>query len=405
MSTKRKKKKRKNKIVLFIVEIIILAALLVGLYVYSRMNQVDSTGEIEQEEVNVELDSETAEVLKGYTNIALFGLDNREVGKYTSGNSDTIMIASINNDTKKVKLVSVYRDTFLNVKDDTYRKINAAYALGGPKGAIAALNKNLNLDIVDYVSVDFGAVVDAVDLLDGIELELTNQEVQIMNDNYIDEINKISSTFLERLKQSTQKEVIIYSDTSNARNVFSIELAKEYPLWIAEYGVEVPGESNWEFWEGFQYTSTGEVSGIRGVTDRDRFTDDIFLNDTTKIPESGNKENYNKDTKYIVQKGNTLSGIALKYGTTVNELVILNKINNPNLIFPGEEVIVPINGNINNEVAFSTGHIIYTVEAGDTLSELALRFKTTIDNIAKINNIEDINLIYVGEKLKIENNE
>ncbi len=193
MSTKRKKKKRKNKIVLFVVEIIILAALLVGLYVYSRMNQVDSTGEIEQEEVNVELDSETAEVLKGYTNIALFGLDNREVGKYTSGNSDTIMIASINNDTKKVKLVSVYRDTFLNVKDDTYRKINAAYALGGPKGAIAALNKNLNLDIVDYVSVDFGAVVDAVDLLDGIELELTNQEVQIMNDNYIDEINKVTN--------------------------------------------------------------------------------------------------------------------------------------------------------------------------------------------------------------------
>lgn len=192
MSTKRKKKKRKNKIILFIVEIIILAALLVGLYVYSRMNKVDSTGEIEQDEVNVELDSETAEVLKGYTNIALFGLDNREVGKYTSGNSDCIMIASINNDTKKVKLLSIYRDTFLNVKDDTYRKINAAYAYGGPKGAIAALNKNLNLDIVDYVSVDFGAVVDAVDLLDGIELELTSQEVQIMNDNYIDEINKVT---------------------------------------------------------------------------------------------------------------------------------------------------------------------------------------------------------------------
>lgn len=193
MSTKRKKKKRKNKIILFLIEIIILAALLVGLYVYSRMNKVDSTGEIEEKEVNVELDSETAEVLKGYTNIALFGLDNREVGKYTTGNSDCIMIASINNDTKKVKLLSVYRDTFLNVKEDTYRKINAAYAYGGPKGAIAALNKNLNLDIVDYISVDFGAVVDAVDLLDGIELELTSQEVQIMNDNYIDEINKVTN--------------------------------------------------------------------------------------------------------------------------------------------------------------------------------------------------------------------
>jgi LCP family protein required for cell wall assembly len=192
MSTKRKKRK-KNKIVLFVVEIIILAALLVGLYVYSKMNKVDNTGEIEEKDVNIELDSETAEVLKGYTNIALFGLDNREVGNYSGGNSDTIMIASINNDTKKVKLVSVYRDTFLNVKDDTYRKINAAYSYGGAKGAVAALNKNLNLDIVDYISVDFGAVVDAVDLLGGIELELTSQEVQIMNDNYIDEINSVTN--------------------------------------------------------------------------------------------------------------------------------------------------------------------------------------------------------------------
>ncbi|MCI9426522.1 MAG: LCP family protein [Eubacterium sp.] len=201
MSTKRKKKK-KNKIVLFVVEIIILAALLVGLYVYSKMNKVDNTGEIEEKDVNIELDSETAEVLKGYTNIALFGLDNREVGNYSGGNSDTIMIASINNDTKKVKLVSVYRDTFLNVKDDTYRKINAAYSYGGAKGAVAALNKNLNLDIVDYISVDFGAVVDAVDLLGGIELELTSQEVQIMNDNYIDEINRVTDHSSSKLSGS-----------------------------------------------------------------------------------------------------------------------------------------------------------------------------------------------------------
>ena len=99
------------------------------------------------------------------------------------------MIASINNDTKKVKLISVYRDTFLNVKEETYSKINSAYSYGGPTGAIAALNKNLNLDIVNYVSVDFGALVEAIDLLDGIELTLTDQEVQIMNDNYIDGIN------------------------------------------------------------------------------------------------------------------------------------------------------------------------------------------------------------------------
>ena len=193
MSTKRRKQKKKNKIILFLVEIVILAALLVGLYVYSRMSRVDSTGEIfEEKEVEIELDSETAEALKGYTNIALFGLDNRETGTYNAGNSDCIMIASINNDTKKVKLISVYRDTFLNVKEGTYSKINSAYSYGGARGAIAALNKNLNLDIVNYVAVDFGAVVDAVDLLGGIELTLTDQEVQIMNDNYIDEINRVT---------------------------------------------------------------------------------------------------------------------------------------------------------------------------------------------------------------------
>ena len=189
----RRRKKKKNKVILFAVEIIVLVALLIGLLVYFKLNKVESgIGDIDKDDVNIELDSQTAEALKGFTNIALFGLDNRQTGNYDGGNSDTIMIASIDNDTKQVKLVSVYRDTFLNVKDDTYAKINSAYAYGGPKNAIAALNKNLNLDIVDYVAVDFGAVVEAIDLLDGIELTLTDQEVQIMNDNYIDEINKVT---------------------------------------------------------------------------------------------------------------------------------------------------------------------------------------------------------------------
>ena len=193
MRNTRRRKKKKNKVILFAVEIIVLVALLIGLLVYFKLNKVESgIGDIDKDDVNIELDSQTAEALKGFTNIALFGLDNRQTGNYDGGNSDTIMIASIDNDTKQVKLVSVYRDTFLNVKDDTYAKINSAYAYGGPKNAIAALNKNLNLDIVNYVAVDFGAVVEAIDLLDGIELTLTDQEVQIMNDNYIDEINKVT---------------------------------------------------------------------------------------------------------------------------------------------------------------------------------------------------------------------
>lgn len=101
--------------------------------------------------------------------------------------------------------------------------------------------------------------------------------------------------------------------------------------------------------------------------------------------------------------GDTLSSIALKYGTTVRELVNLNNIQNPNLIYPGEKIRVPINGNLENDVLHDMGHIIYTVERGDTLSELALRFGTTVSEIASLNHITNINLIYIGETLRIEN--
>ncbi|MFV0465068.1 MAG: LCP family protein [Lachnospiraceae bacterium] len=193
-NTKRRGKKKSNKkIIIFIIELIVLLALVLGLYIFMTLDKVDSSGEeFTTEEVNIDLSSETKEVLSGYTNIALFGLDNRSTGNYDGGNSDSIMIVSINNDTKEVKIVSVYRDTYMNVKDDTYNKINSAYSYGGAKTAVAALNKNLNLDITNYVSVDFSALVDAVDLLGGIELELTAEEIEIMNDNYIDEINQVT---------------------------------------------------------------------------------------------------------------------------------------------------------------------------------------------------------------------
>lgn len=227
-------------------------------------------------------------------------------------------------------------------------------------------------------------------------------DFEVFGDLTVTEVNNISKVFLERVKEITGKDVIIYSDTFNASNVFREELAQDYPLWIAEYGVEIPRETNWEFWEGFQYTSSGEVTGISGYVDRDKFTEQILLQDTSQINQTGSPENYNQDTTYIVQIGNTLSGIARRYETTVRELVSINNIQNPNLIYPGEEIKVPINGNTQNEILYDTNHIIYTVRRGDTLSGLALRFNTTVSEIASLNNIRNVNLIYIGEKLRIE---
>lgn len=126
-------------------------------------------------------------------------------------------------------------------------------------------------------------------------------DFEVFGNLTVAEINNISKAFLARVKEITGKEVVIYSDEYAARNIFSIELADEYPLWIAQYGVTSPGETNWEYWEGFQYTSRGEVSGIRGFVDRDKFTNEILLEDTSQIKQTGNSENYSQDTSYIVE--------------------------------------------------------------------------------------------------------
>lgn len=126
---------------------------------------------------------EKEEKTAGYRNVALFGVDARdgELGRGTR--SDTIMIASINQDTQEIKLISVFRDTYLNLSNDTYNKCNSAYAQGGPEQAINMLNMNLDLDITDYVTIGFSGLMDAVDALGGIEMEVTDAEILHLN-NY-----------------------------------------------------------------------------------------------------------------------------------------------------------------------------------------------------------------------------
>ncbi len=185
MGTKKiltKKQRTKRRIILFAIEVLILLFCLLGVFVWQKLNQIERDEEIPEEELKInELTATTKEVLKGYTNIAIFGLDNRSNGSLDSGNSDVIMIASINNDTNEVKLVSVYRDTYLDTGDGTFRKANAAYNRGGPKMAVAMLNASLDLDIKNYVSVDFRAVSEAVDLLGGVEITIEPEEVELLN--------------------------------------------------------------------------------------------------------------------------------------------------------------------------------------------------------------------------------
>ena len=182
MSKPRKKRKK----VLFILEIIVLLLFIGGLYVYGQISAKLDKIDIQETDLQEQdiVTNDQAPQMTGYTTYALFGLDHRSKNeKLNTENSDTIIIASINNDTKAVKLVSVYRDTLLNVKDDTYSKANAAYALGGPTQAVNMLNTNLDLNITDYVAIDFDALVTVIDCLGGLDIPLSYAEIVHMN-NY-----------------------------------------------------------------------------------------------------------------------------------------------------------------------------------------------------------------------------
>ena len=189
------KRKKKHRKLIFAIEIIVLLVLAVGLFGAAQLGRM---GRIHLKDivVNSGLTSK-----KGYRNLALFGVDSRD-GELDGGtNSDTIMVCSINQKTGEIRLVSVYRDTYLDVNEGSYSKANSAYAGGGPERAINMLNKNLDLDITDFATVDFSAVIEAVDLLGGIDIELTDEEVKWLN-AYLVETSQVTGVSYENIQSS-----------------------------------------------------------------------------------------------------------------------------------------------------------------------------------------------------------
>ena len=168
---------------------LVLALLASGVvYAATKLNKID-TQEIPKEDIVINQEAEAAG--EGYTNVALFGGDSR-TGQLEKGvRTDTIIVASLNNKTKEIKMVSVYRDTLLDIGDGTLQKCNAAYSFGGPEQAINMLNRNLDLDIQNYVTVDFGIVAEVNDQLGGVEIDVKEEEVQYINE-FIDETGAVA---------------------------------------------------------------------------------------------------------------------------------------------------------------------------------------------------------------------
>ena len=222
----------------------------------------------------------------------------------------------------------------------------------------------------------------------------------------VQESNEIAQVFLETTRRLTNKDIIIYSDLSNSQSRFSSELAENYELWLAYYSGEErlrEIETRWNNYIGLQYSDRGRINGISGAVDLDRFSEEIFLDETSEVPVIENPTGtINTETiTYTVQRGDTLWAIARRYGTTSGEITEINNISNPNLIYPGQELRIPTNSTTEGEETRGTGDIIYTVQRGDTLSKIAREYNVTVAHIVELNDITNPNLIYPGEKLRI----
>lgn len=177
----KKQRRRRRRRVLLIIEFIALIILSLLVYMYSKFGKIDfnDLGDVKKNN----LDEKTQELLRGYTTIALFGVDSRDMDTYKNAQSDSIIVCVIDNKNKEIRLMSVFRDTFMDVDGEgTYRKCNYAYARGGPKQSVEMLNRNLDLDIQEYVTVNWKAVADAIDAIGGVEIDVTEAEAAALVD-------------------------------------------------------------------------------------------------------------------------------------------------------------------------------------------------------------------------------
>lgn len=190
MSEKTGKKRKVLKIflIIFIILLIAIAAVGVAFWNYGK-SKFEKVTQVEIDESEIEISDN--EILTGYRNIAIFGVDSR-ADDYGRGNrSDCIIIASINNATQDVKLISVYRDTYVKIDGHGLDKINHAYSYGEAPLALKTINTNLDMNIKDFVTVNFDSLSDAIDELGGVEMNINSSEIKYIN-RYIDETSRVT---------------------------------------------------------------------------------------------------------------------------------------------------------------------------------------------------------------------
>lgn len=225
-----------------------------------------------------------------------------------------------------------------------------------------------------------------------------------------------AKAWLDRVYEKTGVKPVLYIQASALSQDWSAVAKADYGLWVANYGSNngTPQESvfnryplkHWSFYALWQYTSKGRLNGYNGDLDLNYFNGDTSAWDkyaggspssgqqSTNSGQESDAQTTNSATQitYTVKKGDTLSEIASKYGTTYQKLAEINGIADPDKIYAGQ--VIKING--------TSSSITYIVQKGDTLTAIAKKYGTTINKIANDNNIADPNKIYTGQKLVIK---
>ncbi len=194
MAKIKKKKKSKLKII-FILEILFIIILIPVIYLYIQLEKIP-TADIDESKI-IQNDIDNSD-LKKYRNIVIFGVDSRANDLKKNTRSDSIIVVSINKATKDVKLVSLYRDNYVSIDGHGYTKLNHAYSYGGPELALSTINTNFDLDATEFVTVNFSALTNVIDLLGGITLDIEESELKYVN-AYARDVAKINKTTYNKI--------------------------------------------------------------------------------------------------------------------------------------------------------------------------------------------------------------
>lgn len=198
-STKEKKGKRSKKklIILITAEVLIILLLIPFLFLLIQFTKIN-TADINRDNLAI---SNKDENMEDYINLMFFGVDSRDNELTENTRSDSMILVSINKKNSDIRLVSFFRDCYVWVDGHGYTKLTHAYSYGGPELAINTINQNFDLNVTDFVTVNFSALTNVIDALGGVEIKITEDEIDYVN-SYTRDVARINGTTPHKIRKA-----------------------------------------------------------------------------------------------------------------------------------------------------------------------------------------------------------